>query len=339
MNKQVSVKVLSVSRLNDVSIDSTNNNQIYPEQPLNTDFTVKKEPIHVSNDHGKLTQHYDLKCSQTIDKKMNLETFMHSTKQREQQLHHKSLPSSQLRTKKQPKQKHTSLSASRLKEQSPEHTTKEATSDEVYLRRSKRVKLDKTEVGIYEFETIKDFKGNDLIVPKLVGAKSSLSKKNSSVFLKSCQKTPEADSKREESCSPIRAAIKSSSELCEKKEVYELIEPSSGEQVEFCLFSYNCNLEKKQFRPVSKGVTMFMVDEESDDGILCLEAGSFSKTQRHTCGVFYVVRKGMCSFQIGEIMTWHEAGDVIKIPRDIRYKIGNNSDVEKGSVYVHFQFL
>lgn len=335
LNEQSIIQVLSVSRLNTIT---TSSQQSDMNQQPKVDFTVKIEPNEISKEPAKLTQNHDLKLTQTIDKNANIEMFMSRAKAEEEQLQHKSLPVSQLSPKKQAKENRASLSSSKLKK----HQQKAATFDETSPRRSKRVKLGKSEVGVYEFETIKDFKGDDLIVPKLVGTKSSIGKKNASEFSKSCQKTPETstDAKRKEFYLLIDPKIKSMPELDEKKESRELVEPSSGNRIEFNLFSWNSNLEKKEFKRVSDGVTMFMADEEDgDDGILCLEPGSFCKTQRHTCGVFYVVRKGRCSFLIDGKVTWHEMGDVVKIPKNIRYKIGNNADKEVEKTYVHFQFL
>ncbi len=321
------VKVLSVSKLNDLSESTMSSCQSEPEQQPKVDFGIKKESVEPSSQPESLTKTYELHLPQIIDKKMNIEKFMSPFNRFDKDfLHRKSLPA------RQPIKviKRASLSASKIEKQRRKKTKNE--TEELCLRRSKRAKIDKTEVGIYEFETVKDFKGNDLIVWKLVGKKSSLSKKTE--FSKSCQKSPETMPRSQ--VTNKEPYLKQE----EKKEVYELIEPGSGDRVDVNLFSYTCYLEKKQFRPVSDGVTMYMADEdEGDDGVLCLEPGSYCKTQRHTCPVFYVVRKGRCSFRFGDSVTYHDVGDVVKIPSNIKYKIGNDVEGEISKAYVHFQFL
>ena len=138
------------------------------------------------------------------------------------------------------------------------------------LRRSKRVKLEKSQVGIYEFETITDFSGKAIIVPKLV---------------------------------PIR----------NKHEITDSVEQSndvSGDKPAPS-YSYNHELEDIEYKYCSPGVQMH---EEQNGAILCLEPNGSTKTLKHVQDVFYVVRKGECSFSIQNSVTTHQAAEIIKIP-------------------------
>lgn len=180
-------------------------------------------------------------------------------------------------------------------------------------RRSKRVKIDKNVVSKYEFETIKDFRGDDLIVKKLVKI--------------------DADDKRRSCPSKI-----------EDSKTLEATKTSNKDHNEYIMlnekkvrvFSFNQNLTKKTYKRVSDGVNIYQLNEEENDGILCIDVKSQCRTQRHTDDVFYVVRKGRCTFIINEIEKTLEHGEVVKIPKNIKYKIRNENRTKS---YVHFQFL
>ena len=134
------------------------------------------------------------------------------------------------------------------------------------LRRSKRVKLEKSQVGMYEFETITDFSGKAIIVPKLV-------------------------------------AIKPKHEITDSVEQPE--EVSVGKPAPS--YSYNHQLEEIEYKYCSPGVQMH---EEDNGVILCLEPNSYTKTLKHAQDVFYVVRKGECSFSIQNSVTSHQTAPV-----------------------------
>jgi hypothetical protein len=207
---------------------------------------------------------------------------------------------------------------------------KEPSDNKEAPRRSKRVRLETNEIGLYEFETIKDFQGNDLIVPKLTGVKERVS------LSKSLNETSERKKKPKKLVTKAQKLDKKkipekSKQLVKK----EPLEETVVQKFETSIISYNSNLEDKLYKRVNDGVGMYMRGEEEDDGILCLQPGSFCKTQRHTCGMFYVVRRGMCSLLIDGVKTMHEIGDVMKIPKGIKYKIANCNDTS----YLHFQFL
>lgn len=190
-------------------------------------------------------------------------------------------------------------------------------------RRSKRVKVAKNEVGLYEYEAIKDFKGEDIMVTKLVGVKN----RQSCPGLLASSVYKEADKVKQK---------KGSNEDTLKKEVCSVVDSDTGETKSHNLFSYNSNLEKKTYKRVSEGVDLCLLSGDENSGILRIQSGSNCCTQRHTCDVLYVVRKGECTFLIRGVKTVHEVGEVINVPKNVKYKIGNP---DKDVTFVHFRFL
>lgn len=208
-----------------------------------------------------------------------------------------------------------------LKHQSLSNKTKTKSKNTDEPRRSKRVRLDKQSVGLYEFETIKDYQGKDLIVSKLVGVKNRASSSNRS-------RSPSQDTKLS-----VAKKVKKDNEETSKKEIVN----NKENRDDLKLFSFNRDLKKNDFKRVSDGVTIHMRNEEEDEGILCIDPLMKCRTQRHTCDVFYVVRNGQCSFLINGTETILGEAEVVKIPKNTKYKCGNQLSTE--NAYLHFHFL
>ncbi len=236
-------------------------------------------------------------------------------------------PKNKARKSTSQKQKRSSLNPDRHPINKPD--------EDPDVRRSKRVRLDHNERGIYEFETITDFQGKTVVVEKLVGTQTRRISLPAQLKLKSPKKEPVA-----------KTAVRS--EKIEK--VVKTVHKRNGDQGvpkiknekllirgnEVAVYSFNQNLESKKFSVVSEGVTVCM-DADDEGGILCIEPFAKCRTQRHTSDIIYMVREGKCSFLINEIETILEKGEVAKIPHSVKYKVGNVLNGKNS--YVHFQFL
>lgn len=185
-------------------------------------------------------------------------------------------------------------------------------------RTSKRVKINSNDLGVYEFETIKDFQGKILVVPKLVGVKNGRGTTQS-------LSVPIIIPKKKTSTKEIKI----------NKNEHLMLKDSNSNESKFQVFSFNKSLEKKDYKKVSVGVELSMISD--DDGILCIYPKSECRTQRHVSDVLYVVRQGQCLFLINGTETLIEKGEVVKVPKNIKYKVKNLQGDQNS--FAHFQFL
>lgn len=306
------------------------------------DVEIKEEEIEqVASEH---CADEVLKLSQVVTPRFNLEKMIeekmaknnkakakiNALKETEKK-HHRSLPTQEDKTQK--------VKVTKAKRNSLESLPNPQKADTNELRRSKRVKLDQNEIGVYEFETVTDFQGNQVIVEKLVGTKSRRSLPeifSATPRTESSQKKVIKSEKIERTVKTSKTGQKSQSQVVKPKETKVRNEKLLIRGHEVSVFSYNQNLTKNRYKPVSEGVTICM-DEDEEGGILCIEPLSKCRTQRHTSDVFYVVRQGRCSILINEIEMVLEMGEVAKIPHSVKYKVGNV--LQDQNSYVHFQFL
>lgn len=184
-------------------------------------------------------------------------------------------------------------------------------------RRSKRVRVESNEKACYEFEKIKDYKGNDLIVQSIVNKKKKVNTNScpSQIKIENMPKASKTNERRK------RAST--------EKVNSEMVAPT------FC--SLNSTLEKNEYLTVSQGVSVYMFSDKEDDGIIELSPKSETKTQLHDQDVLLVVRRGKVSVIMSDRVNVFKIGEVMKVPKNVKYRIANELLMSKS--YVHFQFL
>ena len=97
-------------------------------------------------------------------------------------------------------------------------------------------------------------------------------------------------------------------------------------------FGHKC--EGRNYIESSKGVGMNALSKR--EGFMRIDLSASTRTHEHQdTKILYVVQKGECLFSISGIYSKHEKGDVIKVPKNLRYKIKN---IGQERVYLHFRF-
>ena len=103
------------------------------------------------------------------------------------------------------------------------------------------------------------------------------------------------------------------------------------------LYCYEKLNERKQYDECKTGVSI--AASSNNSGVLRIDPTYSTKTNAHAMRVVYFVQRGECLVSINNIISKHSAGDVIKVPANISYKVKNIAKDKNDKLYLYFQFL
>ena len=232
------------------------------------------------------------------------------------------------------------------------------------LRRSKRAKLDRNCVAVYDYVQV-ELDGQRIMVQELVGSKPKKDLFEYTNFLRKKPRTQTEKLKKERKNDENEEHAHNSDnfEANSNVNVIEKLlaaQPDSNPENTLMISGLNAtsinksqetillnndknekvylfakNIENRDYEQITPGCYAYIYSESS--GILRLDENSITKTLEQDYKVIYRVLKGECMISIDGCVSAHGALDMIQVPRQARYKIKNTSSQNK--LYLDFVFI
>jgi hypothetical protein len=235
------------------------------------------------------------------------------------------------------------------------------------LRRSKRAKLDRNCVAVYDYVQV-ELDGQRIMVQELVGSKPKKDLFQNTNFLRKKPRTQteklakerKNNGNEEHAHNSDNFEANSNVNVIEKMLAVRHGQPESNPENTLMMSGLNTtsinksqetillndeknekvylfakNIENRDYAQMTPGCSVYVYSEST--GILRLDENSLTKTLEQDYKVIYRVLKGECMISIDGCVSAHGALDMIQVPRQARYKIKNTSQQNK--LYLDFVFI